>query len=247
MLDKKSELVAFLDEAGDHSLTTIDKDFPVFVLVMLICNIDDYVEKIVPAINRLKFDYWGHEGIILHSREMRKAQGDFGFLTDREKKKEFDSRISDIVIKSEYTLVAVAIRKQNLKAKYAVATSPYELALKYGLERLVLLLEDAGQTQIKIIAESRGKVEDNELERVFYRIITNGTEYIKADRFKEKQIQLLFRSKSKNIVGTQLADLIAYPTARHVLDSKHHSNIYRTFEDKFYKKGGKKIGFKIFP
>jgi hypothetical protein len=34
-------LMVFLDEAGDHSLNPVDKDFPVFVLVILLCEQDD--------------------------------------------------------------------------------------------------------------------------------------------------------------------------------------------------------------
>lgn len=57
-------VVVYLDEAGDHSLEREDKDFPVFVLVMFVCEIDDYVNKIVPAVYKLKLDYFGHEGVI---------------------------------------------------------------------------------------------------------------------------------------------------------------------------------------
>jgi hypothetical protein len=31
-------LIVYLDETGDHSLELIDKDFPIFALVMLICD-----------------------------------------------------------------------------------------------------------------------------------------------------------------------------------------------------------------
>ena len=31
-------LMVFLDEAGDHSLDPVDKDFPVFVLVFVLCD-----------------------------------------------------------------------------------------------------------------------------------------------------------------------------------------------------------------
>ncbi len=40
-------LIAYLDETGDHSLESIDKDFPIFVLVMLICDTTSYAQKIV--------------------------------------------------------------------------------------------------------------------------------------------------------------------------------------------------------
>ena len=71
--------IIYLDEAGDHSLEKEDKDFPVFALVMMVCDQEAYENKLVPMVNRLKFDYFGHECVIIHSRDIRKAQGDFGF------------------------------------------------------------------------------------------------------------------------------------------------------------------------
>lgn len=79
-------VVVYLDETGDHTLEVVDQDFPVFVLCLLICDTQQYTDQIVPAFFRLKFEYFGHEAVILHSRDIRKAQGAFGFLTDPAKR-----------------------------------------------------------------------------------------------------------------------------------------------------------------
>lgn len=81
--------IVYLDETGDHSLEKEDKDFPVFALVMMVCDQDRYKDTFVPMVNRLKFDYFGHECVIIHSRDIRKAQNDFGFLTDPQKRQTF--------------------------------------------------------------------------------------------------------------------------------------------------------------
>ena len=47
--------VVYLDETGDHSLEREDKDFPVFALVMMVCDQDVYRDTLVPLVNRLKF------------------------------------------------------------------------------------------------------------------------------------------------------------------------------------------------
>ena len=44
---------------------------------MVVCDIDTYTNEIMPMVCRLKFDYFGHEGVVIHSREIRKAQKDF--------------------------------------------------------------------------------------------------------------------------------------------------------------------------
>lgn len=73
--------IVYVDETGDHSLELIDKDFPVFALAMFVCDTTYYNHTILPTVAQLKTDYFGHEGIILHSRDIRKAQKDFDFLT----------------------------------------------------------------------------------------------------------------------------------------------------------------------
>ncbi|MFM8830042.1 MAG: hypothetical protein ACKOHM_03405 [Spartobacteria bacterium] len=39
-----------------------------------------YIEKVIPALNRLKLRFWPHEGVNLHSRDIRKQHGDFSFM-----------------------------------------------------------------------------------------------------------------------------------------------------------------------
>jgi hypothetical protein len=48
--------------------------------------------------------------------------------------------------------------------------TPYDLALRFAVERLVLLLEDTGQSAIQLIAEARGKREDHMLRRHLLRL-----------------------------------------------------------------------------
>ncbi len=240
-------LLVFIDETGDHSLELVDKGFPLFALVMLICDRTHYAQKIVPSVNQLKTDYFGHEGVILHSRDIRKGQSDFGFLTDPQRRPPFYERINRIMSESEYMLIASVIRKQEHKEKYAQAVNPYDLALKFGMERLLPLLEDAGQREVHLLAEARGKREDSELKLAFYKIITEGTEYLPAERFKRIEFHLEFKPKTLNIIGTQMADLAAYPIARHVLDSKKANRAFEILEAKFYKGRGMIRGLKIFP
>ncbi len=72
-------LIAYLDEAGDHALAAPDRDFPVFALSLLVVDTAAYARRIVPAVYALKLDLWGHEGVILHSCDIRKAQRPFRF------------------------------------------------------------------------------------------------------------------------------------------------------------------------
>jgi hypothetical protein len=243
-------LLVFLDETGDHSLSTIDAGFPVFVLTFLILDPAIYTNQIIPAVGRLKVDYWRHEGVILHSRDIRKAQGAFAFLRNRELTQPFYERVNRIMAESPYTIIAVGVRKDRHLTKYgAQANNPYELAMEYGLERLIYFLEQQTDKDVVLIAESRGKKEDGELQLAFLRIVNNGTWYCASDRFKPYNFRLEFVTKERNVVGTQLADLAAYPTARWIIDPKKDNPAFDVVRPKILRKvdTGYLLGLKIFP
>jgi len=240
--------IVYLDETGDHSLEKEDKDFPVFALVMMVCDEEAYREIFVPMVNRLKFDYFRHECVIIHSRDIRKAQGDFGFLTDPSARQPFYERINEIMSMPGYDLIATVIRKQTHKVKYGrYAANPYDLALTFALERLLALLESEGQKEVYLIAEARGKKEDDELRLSFLNTVTYGTDYISPERFKRIKFHLRFKPKVMNVVGTQLADLAAYPIARYVINPERSLPAYNVIKDRFYRGPGWVRGLKIFP
>ena len=240
--------IVYLDETGDHSLEREDKEFRVFALVMLVCDQEAYRNTLIPMVNRLKFDYFGHECVIIHSRDIRKAQNDFGFLTDPTRRRTFYERLNEIMSTPGYDLIASVIRKQDHKAKYGMsATNPYDLALTFTLERLLPVLENEEQDEVYLIAEARGKKEDNELRLSFLKIVTQGTKYNSAERFRRIKFHLIFKSKAMNVVGTQLADLAAYPIARHVIDPNRSLPAYEIVKHRFYKGPGGVRGLKIFP
>ncbi len=239
-------LLVFLDETGDHSMTKIDADFPHFALVMLICDRATYINNILPLVYQLKLDFWGHEGIILHSRDIRMSKGDYAFLRVPEKRKAFYDQLSQIM-GQDYTLIAVVIDKVKHKSKYSSPLNPYGLSLTFAMERLLALLEEKGQSEVEIIAEARGKNEDNELRSTFLNIITEGTGYIPADRFRKIKFSIKFLPKGRNIIGTQLADLAAYPIARKTQKPEKPNPAYEIIKDKFFQGKGRIHGLKVFP
>ena len=58
---------------------------------------------------------------------------------------------------------------------------------------------------------------------------------------------IVFKSKKENINGLQLADLVAYPTARYVIEPNRANPAFEVFKDKIYTKNNKRYGLKIFP
>ena len=242
-----SRYLAFFDECGDHSLKKVDRDFPVFVLATLLIERSVYIEQAVPAFARLKVEYWNHEGVNLHNREIRKAGGDFSFLQNATKRKSFLPKISALVENLPFQLFITAIRKdKHLKQYGAVAENPYPLALEFTMERILHFLESTDETELPIIAEARGENEDKELEAAFYRIMSHGTDFITANRFARLNCPITFRRKYDNIVGTQLADLCAHPSARKILFPEKSNIAFNSVEPKVYNQKGVS-GWKVFP
>ncbi len=214
----KENILIFLDETGDHSLENIDKDFPVFILTTVLVRQSVYINEIIPMVYALKINNFGHEGIILHSRDIRKAQPPFEFLLNKNKREPFLESISNLIGKLNFKLIVSVIKKEKLVKTYIKPYNPYELALKFNLERIVVILKQFSQVKAHLIAESRGKNEDNMLRLSFYEIIKNGTEKISKDEFAKYELILTFIPKSHNIIGTQIADLCGYPIGRFILN-----------------------------
>ena len=242
-----SRFIAFFDECGDHSLTKVDHDFPLFLLAAVIVEREAYAARIVPALASLKLRFWNHEGINLHSREIRKSVGPFSFMMIPERRREFMEQLSGLMDSLPYTLFIAAIQKaQNLDRYGKAATNPYDLALEFALERIVHFLEHEGETELPCVVEGRGRNEDEQLERVFYRVMTNGTYYRKAEQFRKLSCPLVFRAKRDNIAGIQLADLCAHPCARHILKPKQQNRACDIARQHVYGKEGIR-GWKVFP
>jgi hypothetical protein len=70
-----SGYIVYVDETGDHSLTKIKPDYPMFVLAFCIFPIDIYVDRVVPLVQQIKFDFCNHDMVVLLEREIRPGGG----------------------------------------------------------------------------------------------------------------------------------------------------------------------------
>lgn len=212
-----SDYIIFVDESGDHGLGKIDPNFPVFALSFCVIAKSEYVRSVVPAFQQFKFDYWGHDAVVLHERDMRKSKGPFSFLMiDGARREEFFERLNQLMVKADFHVFASVIDKEELKAKYRYPENPYELGLLFCMERLLRFLCDQGQSGkiVNVVFESRGKKEDDELELEFRRIADSSRKWPGGSYdFKEMNFQPVFAHKQVNSTGLQLADLTARPIA----------------------------------
>lgn len=211
-----AQYVMFVDETGDHNLQNIDDNFPLFCLCGCIFEKEYYHATARPLIDSLKIRFWNSTDVILHSRDIRRQQEAFRFLKDRDRREEFYEALNELVRQLDFFIIAVAILKHEILSQYGdQAKHPYHLALEFMMERFVLTMRREGEgSEGHIIAESRGKVEDRLLKEEFFRLKTEGSYY----QSFEEITTLWTEKKRKNIAGLQIADLVAYPIARKILD-----------------------------
>lgn len=241
-----SDFIIYVDESGDHSLESIDPDYPVFVLSFCIFRKGDYVQRVTPAIRQLKFETFGHDMVVLHESDIRRKKGAFSRLS-KDPREAFMNTLTDIIGAADFQLVAVVIDKRKLKDRYSQPAHPYHLALEFGLERIYRLLKDAGQDDALtyLVCEARGPKEDAELELEFRRI-RDGANYFR----KPLPFDLIMADKKTNSEGLQLADLTARPIGLTVLRPEQDNRAASVLEAKFYRdKAGNKLGMglKVFP
>nr|WP_304343433.1 DUF3800 domain-containing protein [Chryseobacterium koreense] len=151
---------------------------------------------------------------------------------------------------SKYRIIASAISKEKYIKNYGrLSNDVYELALSFIIERAVFCLDEKKDEnkQLEIVIEKRGKKEDKKLEEHFQRLMSRGTAYIEAGRLADLKITIHFKDKKENINGLQLADLVAYPIARYVIEPERANPAFEVLKDKIYSKGNKRYGLKIFP
>ncbi len=242
-----SRFIAFFDECGDHSLSKIDKDFPLFLLCTVIVEREAYAHQVIPAMAAFKLRYFAHEGINLHSREIRKADGPFSILQNETVRKSFLPELSALIATLPFTLFITAIHKQAYAQRYGNgAKNPYDVALEYSFERVLHFMEERKENQLPVIAEARGQQEDDALRASFHRLMTQGTYYNKAERFQKLVCPISFRRKQDNIAGIQVADLCAHPTARHLLKPDVANQAYDVVKPHIYA-SGRINGLKVYP
>ena len=136
-----SDYIVYVDESGDHSLTSIDKNFPVFVLSLCVFHKKYYANQFIPKLQEFKFRHFGHDYIILHERDIRKEIDIFKFL-NKEEKMIFIDDLSNIIDNTNFILISCVINKNKLTQRYSIPDNPYNIAMRFCLERLYNFLSE---------------------------------------------------------------------------------------------------------
>lgn len=228
-----SQYVVYVDESGDHSLESIDPQYPVFVLAFCVFHKKHYATHVVPALEGFKFKHFGHDVVVLHETDIRKERGSFRF-SSRPHKEAFMEEVTGLIETNNFILIASVIDKARLRDR---SENPYHMALGFCLETLYELMQEKRQDDLPthVVVECRGKKEDAELELEFRRICASENRFGSPLPF-----EVVFADKKTNSTGLQLADLVARPIGLSVIRSEQANRAFDALKRKFFCSGGRR-------
>lgn len=246
-----SKYIVYVDESGDHSLTSIDKTYPIFVLAFCVFHKRHYSEVIVPALQKFKFNHFGHDQVVLHENEIRRRKGLFNRFRNADHQQAFLNELTQIIEFSNFVLISATIDKREL-GKQSTDDNAYHIALGLCMETLHQFLSEKNEHTRKthVVVECRGNQEDKELELEFRRICDGNNRLNQILPF-----EILFADKKVMSSGLQLADLVARPIGLITLRPNQPNRTFETLKYKFYCEGGRDctgkgyegFGMQIFP
>lgn len=229
-------------------MENFNPSFPVFTLCgVLVSNANK--RKLEDEFNALKMEFWGNQNVIIHSRDIRRCKNEFINLLDPDIKTRFYERVNEILSQNDvYVVVACTILKEPFIRIFSNTEDVYGLSLSYLIERSIFCVDDICETSsIDIIFEKRGKIEDRTLTKFYNGLRVTGTKWVKPERLQGRIGAFTSRAKKENIIGLQIADLIAYPIARKVISPDTPNPAFEIIKPNIYSSHGAMLGFKVIP
>jgi hypothetical protein len=241
---EKARHLLFIDESGTHDMRNVDPRSPVFVLLGLLVGERYYARTLVSRVKRLKRKHGLAGEAVLHSRHIRRWEGEFQFLADPERRATFYNDLNELFQTSRFRLYAIVIDKRRLQERFLVPGNPYDISLS---QLLSLVCGPPGvpgpwrPNVSRIIAESRGKREDKELQAVYQHYRRTGLHSFGAPEVQSRQPRTVVRlfpsrvdfvRKSRVVAGLELADLAAYPIGRAEINQSWDNPAYLVVADK---------------
>lgn len=239
----------FIDECGDPNLEKFDKTFPLFTLCGILVP-ENKLTWLEDEINSLKQELWNNQGVIFHSREIRNCSRDFVNLLDYDVKNRFYTRINEILgTENVYVIVCCCILKEPFIERFNTGEDVYGLSLKCLIERAIFHIDDCtdGNAKLRIIVERRNPKQNTMLLKYYNGLRVKGTKWITPERLADRVKNFRFVDKKDNVIGLQVADLIAYPISRQVLNPERLNPAFKIIAKNIYTYKGARLGFKIIP
>lgn len=211
----------YIDESGDHNYSSSDLIKKRYLgLTGIFVEKEVYENEVQPRILNIKklFTTDFDNPAILHHEDIVNKSKWFTKLFDPNIEEEFNKHLVSLFTEVDYTICCVVIDKKAHFQKYqASAEHPYHYCLKSMLERYTHFLEKRGRGDV--MAETRGKKEDNTLGNAYSAFYNHGT-YFRSSGYIQSVLtstEIKIKGKDKGIAGLEFADLLSLITKIDVL------------------------------
>lgn len=212
--------ILFLDESGDHNLTAIDPQHPIFVLGGIIADENYAFQEMTQKLNRFKEEIFGTKKITLHTADFTRQKNGFERMKEKDFCEKFYSRLNQLISELDIKIICCAIKKEQHMERYGMdAIDPYHLSLNVLVERFCFELEESSSSG-KIIAEARDAVLDRQLDLAWLNLKVSGTHFKQAVEINNRIDSLVLKRKEDALAGLEIADAIVTPVARRILNRK---------------------------
>lgn len=207
----------FMDESGDHNLTAIDPQHPIFVLGGVIVEKSYAFGQMTDKLNAFKQELFGTTDITLHTVDFTRQKNGFHQMKEKNFCERFYSKLNELIASLDVTIVACAIKKEQHMDKYGLdAIDPYHLSLHVLVERFCFAVgKDTPRGDI--IAEARDATLDRQLELAWLNLKVSGTRHLQAVDINHRVDTLSLKTKRDRVAGLEIADAIVTPIARNIL------------------------------
>jgi hypothetical protein len=244
MQSKKYRL--YIDESGTHNYSQSEKiDKRYLALVGVIISEEENLNVIKPKVLTIKQMLADDldELPVLHREDIIAKKGCFRKMEDSEIKSKYDELLIDLIESPNYIVCCVVLDKKAHLNRYGeTAYHPYHYCLNVLLERYTFFLEE-NNSKGDVMAETRGKNEDNELREAYRTFYNDGTyfrsKYSVQARLSSSEIKM--KSKTAGVEGIELADLLSLASK---LDTLHSHGQLPELSDNFCKRIIDKIQIK---
>ena len=113
--------ILFLDESGDHNLTIIDPQYPIFVLGGVIVD-EEYADgTLKDALDEFKSEVFGRTDIVLHTADITRNRNGFEAMKEAAFRDLFYGRLNELMRTLSYSVVACVIRKDDYLSRFGLA------------------------------------------------------------------------------------------------------------------------------
>lgn len=221
-LSKKPRHRLYIDESGDHTYNLLEEVSHRYLALLGVWfrQDDDYVE-FADDLERFKRGIFGprpDRPVVLHRSDIINRRGCFGVLCNSQIRERFDAALLDVIAGARFRMVCVIIDKHRHLVKYKSPFHPYHYCLAAMLDRYSGWLNYKNSIG-DVMAESRAREEDLQLKQAYQRVYESGTLQFNHEHHQRaltsKDLKLC--TKTANIAGIQLADILAHPVKQTML------------------------------